>query len=341
MSASDDRRETVRKLLRSDHSEEQAALREGLGGDGYYRQIRSIYLENPFFKLVDDEVAHFASRNEDDPLDALVLARDAASKSRAPKYAVFCMPKSGSSFVQSALQTALELPFVSMTSVGGGRASSRFGMNGREQEVDELAIVKSILGSPDGFVTQVHTRCTPYLARQLRFYGIAPIVTIRNILDCIVSFDEMMVTWRRRRGANGWMADAQFALPANFADLDDQARYDLLARSYGTWLIAFYLSWRRCTERKLVDPIFLRYEVDVLDPPEFVRKMAAMTRMDEAQIARLRDYAETPDRERSRFSVGVKGRGARIDDAIVESLLEYARRFGDELPEPELRYLIR
>lgn len=341
MSASDPRREAYNRLLRSASPSEQLALREALGGDGYYRHIRSIYLDNPFFKLVDDEVAHFASRNEDDPLNALILARDTASKSRAPKYAVFCMPKSGSSFVQSALQTALELPFVSMTGAGSGSASSRFGMNAREQELDELAIVKSILTSPDGFVAQVHTRCTPYLARQLAFYGIAPIVTMRNVLDCIVSFDEMMLTWRAGRGENGWMTDAQFALPADYSELDDQARYRILARSFGTWLIGFYLSWRRCTQKKLVDPIFLRYEVDVLDPPEFVRKMAEMTRMTEAQIARLADYAQNPDRERSRLGVGVKGRGSRIDPATVDGLVEYARTFGDELPEAEIRYLIR
>ena len=341
MSASDDRREALQRLLSSVSPKEQAALRKGLHGDGYYGQIQRVYLSNPFFKLVDDEVAHFAGRNEDGPLDGLVLARDAASKSTAPKIAVFCMPKSGSSFVKSALQTALDLPFVSVTGVASPRDASRLGMNSREQELDELAVVKSILAAPDGFVAQTHTRCSPYLARQLGFYGISPILTVRNILDCIVSFDEMMLSWRRLAPDDAWVHDAQFPLPANYAELDEQARFDLLGRSFGTWLIGFYLSWRRCIQAKLIDPIVLRSEVDVLDPAEFVRKMASMTRMTEAQLERLEAYATNPDRARSRLSVGVQGRGAKIDTGVVDALLDYARRFADELSDDEIGYLIR
>lgn len=341
MSAPDGSSQAVRRLMRSISPDEQLALRAEIEGDDYYGRIREIYLGNPFFRLTDREVAYFATRNDESLLNSLVVARDAASKSRAPKIVVFCMPKSGSSFTQSALRAALDLPFASLTSVGTPGASSAFGMNSREQELDELALVKSTLASPRGFVAQAHTRCSPYLAQQLRHFGIAPILTVRNILDCIVSFDDMMLSWRKADTERRWIYDAQFALPLTYQEMDDQARYDILARTFGTWLIAFYLSWRRCIESQFVNPVILRYEVDVLDPPEFVRKMSALTRMTADEIDRLERYVADPDPAAARLNVGVRGRGERIAESTVGHLLDYARQFGDELPAQEISYLIR
>lgn len=329
----------IERLVRSIDPKEQLQLREALRGPRYHENILRIFLNNPFFRLTSDEVEHLKGAGES-LVNSLVLARDAAAKSQAPKISVFCMPKSGSSFVQSALRAALQLPFVSLTSVSNPGASSYFGMNSREQELDEFALVKTGLAYPKGYVTQNHTRCSLYLTLQLRFYGVAPILTVRNILDCLVSFDDMMLSWRQDRPQD-WIKDTQFTLPLNYPELDEATRHQILARSFGIWLIGFYLSWKRCIRSKFVNPIVLRYERDILDPSEFVRKMSAMTRMTDEQVERLRAYVASPDRKLSRLNVGVSGRGAQIAPATVDFLLDYARQFGDELSAPEIAYLIR
>jgi hypothetical protein len=252
------------------------------------------------------------------------------------------MPKSGSSFINSALQFALGLPARSITSVGRNDLSSYFGMNSREQEVDELALVQAILASPGGFVTQNHTRGSQYLILQMRFFGLTPILAVRNILDCIVSFDDMMLQWRAGRGDAGWLNDAQFSLPLDYPDLEPDVRYRLLARSYGVWLINFYLSWNRCVRRDMVRPIIVRYEDHILAPDRLLERLAQTIPFTPEQRARFQQYAGKPDPKLSRLNVGVRGRGReRIAAEIVEFLLDYARTFGRELSPQEIGYLIR
>src|SRR5262249_35279753 len=163
----------------------------------------------------------------------LIAARHQAMRPQARRYVVCSMPKSGSSFLKAALEVALPLPAVSLTSFGNTELSSLFGMNAREQELDELALVKAALLNPHGFVAQHHTRYTPYLSLQMRAYGLTPIVTTRNIPDALVSFDDMMLAWRAEAGPEGWLGDTPFALPRGYADLAPEARIALLARSLG------------------------------------------------------------------------------------------------------------
>jgi hypothetical protein len=149
----------IELMLKSHSPRRQLALREHIRQEAdYYAIIVRVYLSNPLFRLTPEEVGFISDNVKPPAVRSLMLARDAASRSEAPKYAVFCMPKSGSSFVQSALQHALQLPLVSMTGFGLPTLSSYFGMNSREQEVDELALVKSVLASPGGFIAQNHTR---------------------------------------------------------------------------------------------------------------------------------------------------------------------------------------
>jgi hypothetical protein len=340
----DDTAPTIESLSRLGDAflpEEQLRLREGHEkSPAYYEAIRAAYLRNPFLRLTEDEVA-VLSASEPEALGQLIAARHAATSSSAPKYVVFCMPKSGSSFVQSALQHALQAPFMSLTSFGSSRQSSNFGMNGREQELDEMALARAVLTSPQGFVAQHHTRYTPYLGLQMKLYGLTPIVTVRNVFDCLVSFDEMMLSWRQARPRDPWISDAQFALPANYAELDPAARYRLLAPSFGIWLINFYLSWKRGARQGFVAPLGIRYEDHVLAPERLVERLAAQIPMTSEQAARLETFAHNPARTRSRFNVGRRGRGTElVQPAIRAFLANYAAAFRGELSEDDLTYLV-
>lgn len=341
---SSDKAHALRVLSRSAEPELQFEARGSLREDPeiYPYRLLNLYMSNPFFRLVDGELDEIRRVAKPRMLAEMVALRDAATRSTAPKYAVFCMPKSGSSFVQSALRHSLQLPFVSLTGFASPSASSSFGMNGREQEVDELAVIKAALQNPSGFIAQLHTRCTPFLASQLRLYGVRPVVTVRNILDCIVSFDDMMLKWRGNQGERRWMSDPQFALPLDYERRPSSDRYTVLAHALGTWLINFYVSWRRCIRHGLVDPLLIRYEEDVLEPERLMRTMARSLDLDPAQEARLAAYVEKPDPQDARLNVGREGRGEELlPEHIKAFLAEYVGMFRGELSADEIRYLVR
>lgn len=328
-------------MLESSSEDEQIELRKYLDVETYYQDIAQIYINNPFFHLTPEELGVFLKSPNASPLRKLIVAREAAARSEAARYAVFCMPKSGSSFVKSALQHALEVPFVSLTSFTNPRISAHFGMNSREQEIDELGLTKSILCSPNGFVSQHHTRYSMYLALQMKFFGITPIVTIRNVLDCIVSFDEMMMTWRRETPDESWITDAQFPLPLGYQTLDPEVRYGILARSFGIWLIGFFLSWKRCARQAVIDPLVIRFEDDILDHPRLIETLRSGLSLSESQHERLAGYVDNPDRVRSRFNVGVTGRGReRLPERVKTMLLDFANAFAEEISPDEIRYLV-
>lgn len=337
----DQRWAAKRALFQSYDEQEQLRAREVLGNDEDFQVRLAIsYLQNPFLRLTAQESAELPRKLEPVAIGQLIAARDAAMRSTAPRYAVMCMPKSGSSFLASALQEALELPSTSLTGFGSAGASSVMGMNPREQELDEMAVTKSVHMHEEGFVAQHHTRYSQYLGLQLDCYGIMPLVTVRNVLDCIVSFDDMMTS--RRPEFQHWVYDAQFALPADYAAMGEEARYTVLAHSFGVWLINFYLSWKRGAGQAIVSPLIVRYEDHVLNTEALVEHLSGRIPMDRGQVERLRAYADSPDRVRSRWNVGVRGRGERkLPEHLKAFLADYAGLFASELTPEDIGYLIR
>jgi hypothetical protein len=332
------RQEALSQLGRAFGPREQRRARSYLEPDRALADVLQTYLRAPFLRLTDEELAA-VSRIRPVEMGDLIRAREAAARSKAPRYAVFCMPKSGSSFVQSALQHALQLPFVSLTSFGTSGLSSYFGMNSREQELDEMALVRSILYAPKGFVAQHHTRYSPYLAFQMSAFGLKPIVTVRNIYDCIVSYDDMMLQWREGQGPKAWASDPQFALPIDYPELPLETRYTILAHSFGVWLINFYLSWKRAAGQGLVKPLVIRYEEDVLDDERLIERLSAVANMTAEQRDRLADYVRKPDPTLARLNVGRRGRGMeRVPETLRAFLADYAGLFR-ELDAADLAYL--
>lgn len=331
------------RLLRTALPDKDDASRDDLRGAGrYVDALGSVYFQNPFFQLTDAEArALRGGIGSEAPLAGLVAARHQAMQPAGRRLLICCMPKSGSSFLKVALETALQLPPATLTSFGNTWLSSQFGMNPREQELDELALVKAALMLPKGFVAQHHTRHTPYLSLQMRAYGLTPIVTQRNIPDALVSFDDMMLAWRAEAGPEGWMGDTPFALPRGYAELAAHDRILLLARSLGVWLIQFHLSWVRGRREGVVAPLMIRYEEDILDPARLTERLSKALELSEAETRRLRAFAERPDPERSRFNVGKAGRGReRVTADVLAFLRDYAGGFADEIPQADIESLL-
>ena len=342
MSASSDNEDLFKALVSTGYlPKEQVKARAGPERDAaYYNAVVRAYFHNPFLVLQADELAYIEENMAPPALGKLVAAREAAARVPSKKYAVCCMPKSGSSFVQSALKHALGVPHISLTTFGSSGASSAYGMNARAQEIDELALVSASLASRRGFVTQIHAKYSPYLAFQFQRFRVQPVVTVRSIPDCIVSFDDMMIAWRSAGRRPAWLSDTQFTLPENYPQLSRERRYGILARSYGIWLINFYVSWKRCEEQAMIRPVVLRYEDDILDTERFVSRLSGELRLSPEQTERLAAYARSPDREGSRFNVGRPGRGRQnVPDQLKEALAEHASAF-HEISKQELAYLV-
>ena len=133
-------------------------------------------------------------------------------------------------------------------------------MNLREQETDELALIRNGINGM-GYVAQHHIRCTPYLCRQMQLYRIKPIVTYRNYFDTLVSLDDMFLEWRPA----GPGSDLNFfddGLPSNYVDMDREDRLHLLADRSTVFYIQFYLTWKKCEAMGLVEPLWVSYEKD-------------------------------------------------------------------------------
>ena len=339
--AADKKAEAKRLLIQSFNDEDHRWARDALRDDPDGRvRVLEAYLRNPFLKLTEQESEDAATKVRPAAIGQMIAARDSVTRTSGARYAVLAMPKSGSSFLTSALQHAFELPGASLTSFASGGVSSLFGMNSREQEIDELAVIKSILMSAKGFVAQHHTRYSQYLALQLKLYGISPLISVRNALDCIVSFDDMMCF--RSAAGQHWVNDTQFALPTGYSELSDEVRYTILTHSFGVWLINFFLSWRRGVQQAIIAPLIIRYEEHVLDPEALVEHLNDRIPMTGKQLQRLRAYATQPNRTRSRMNVGERGRGAeKVPEHLQKFLVDYAGLFAADLTREDIRYLIR
>lgn len=303
-----------------------------------YNSLIGALRTNPFLRLEPDEVAGLtAAECEPGAENSLLWARQVAAQMAGRRVAIFAMPKSGSTFAMSTISQAVRLAALSLTSVVGnmGASASFFGMNGRAQELDELAILLQTARGKGSWVAQHHTCFTPYLGLQLKFYGIRPILMIRNVFDAIISMDDMIMETRQ---SGVWWGDA-FVLPARYNELSRACRLEILAREFGSWLVKFYLSWRRGIDLGVVDPLLLRYETDVRDPSIFAAKVAERLALGDGECRRLAASTAAPQRKTTRFNKGVTGRGAEIPPESRAMLRSYAECFRDELGDEDMLML--
>ena len=283
---------------------------------------------NALVQLEAQQQAREATRN-------ISILRQLAGKLSGIKVAIFCMLKSGSSFTQSAIRAGLNLPFFHLTSCSIN--PSLAGMNGREQELDELAIMFAVFNGKGNFIAQHHTCFTPYLGRQLAFYGILPIVTIRNVFDAIVSYDDMVMN--ECDDPQIGLYDGWAMLPRNYPVMDKPDRLRLISQNVGVWLIKFYLSWKRGIYFDMCKPLVLHYEEDILDRQHFVEKISAYLSLGAETRTVLGNYVLNPNSQESRINKGIAGRGAEVPSDAISALIKYAELFAGDLNQHDMEIL--
>jgi hypothetical protein len=287
---------------------------------------------NPFFIAeIPAAAAGKLALNMDQFAEFVMRAKLTASRATQLNVLLACAPKSASTFIESALRKALGLPTASLfTATINGWAGSMLGANLREQEADELALIRCGLNGR-GYVAQHHMRCTPYLAGMLDFYNIRPIVTHRNLFDTFISLDDMVCGYRpgRPEDADYYFSDG---LPANYGALDVEERLTILAQRNTAWFIQFYVSWKKCERAGLVKPLWISYEEDFLgDKQRLAARVSQHLGAGVADAVKLADaFEDKRDAATRRFNKGIAGRGAEMPQSVRDIILKTAHYYRDE-----------
>lgn len=292
---------------------------------------------NPFYiPEMPDDVARKLALGVNQLAELTMRAKLTASRAPQLNVLLACAPKSASTFIGAALQTALGLPSAALFATTPRiRAVSMMGGNLREQEPEELALIRNGLNGV-GYVAQHHSRCSPYLAFLLKTYNVRPIVTHRNLFDTFVSLDDMIMGYRSDKDSDSgfYFSDG---LPANFGKLDLEDRLTILVQRNTAWFIQFYVSWKKCERANLARPLWVSYEKDFLaDKQGLAERIIRHLGLDaEAAVRLLVAFEDKSDGDAKRLNKGVAGRGRVMPDsvrAIIERTAHYYRDEEDLSP---------
>ena len=292
---------------------------------------------NPFYvPEMPDESARKLAMNLSQVAELTMRAKLTASRSTQRNVLLACAPKSASTFIAGALQSALGLPSAALfASTPRVNAVSLMGGNLREQEPEELALIRNGLNGV-GYVAQHHSRATPYLSLMLNTYNVRTIVTHRNLFDTFVSLDDMIMGYRggKQLSQGFYFSDG---LPANYGLLEFEDRLTILVERNTAWFIQFFVSWRKCERAGLAKPLWVSYERDFLgDKPGLARRVIDHLGLAPDAAARLlAAFEDKTDGAAKRLNKGVAGRGSAVPAsvrAIIEKTAWYYRDEEDLAP---------
>lgn len=285
---------------------------------------------NPFF-LPDIPQEHFVNLqiSPEQFAGALMRTRMTINRNDGLNILVACAPKSASTFMQTALRKGLGLGEAGLTVPAAN--SSALGANMREQEFDELAVIRSGL-TGTGYVAQHHMRMNPYAALLLKNYNIKPIVMHRNILDTLVSLDDMFMSYREEFPEhNGHYFND--ALPEDYATYEQGDRLAMVAHRHASWLVNFYVSWKRGEAHGMVKPLWISYEDDILgDKKRLTARVLTYLGLDRADPVKMVSALMDRSGGKSvRINKAVSGRGSKAPESVREFVLSVARPYENDV----------
>ena len=226
-----------------------------------------------------------------------------------PAVMIFAFPKSGSTFLELAMSEALGIK-----DVGPPFDSDIEGLR-----FEDIAVH----GARYPFVIKNHVWSTPNNVELLKFFGIRPVVLVRNIYDCLLSLAE----------------DPQFAnvndrvicvgyVRSDFISLSLEERLWIVIRGFLGWYLSFYASWARALESQSVNGLLVSYEELMDNQVATIKKIGKNVGapMDDAFISgAIEKIGKGPH---TRFNQGVIGRAQSVlTKEMKEAVIEAARVF--------------
>jgi hypothetical protein len=244
-------------------------------------------------------------------------------RSKFHKVALCSMPKSGSTFILSSLARLkaqkfsgvfLHTPYLNPDFVGALAC---------EHEIDELSLL-FLETRQHHWVSHMHTKWTPYTELVFRSHGIRPIITYRNIFDCIVSMDDMLM----KREVAGF---SMLRLPKRYHDMPVDDRLMLLCQFAGPWYVDFVVSWSRVQ----LPVLRLYYDEDIRgfsdETAARLRSYLKLDEVDEQEFRAAFNLVDDGARGRARFNKGVSGRGEAIPQAGRDHIIALTKAFEGEV----------
>jgi hypothetical protein len=290
-----------------------------------------LYSKNPFFlPRIDPKEAQNLGITTDILAQVLMRASLTARHARQANILVACAPKSASTFIAGALAKAGGLPVVPLIhTMASAATATLFGINNREQEIDQLALLRAGLNGR-GYVTQHHTRCTPYLCHMLDTLNVRPVVTYRNIFDSLISLDDM-ITEAHMSVPEERDIYAFTGLPKSFRTMERAERLYLLAVRMTYWYLSFYISWRKCEAEGLVAPLWISYDEDFLgDREALASRVSSFIGSEYLDPDILAAHLKNNRAEGMRLNVGRAGRGKDVPDDVRDMVMRIATSFRSE-----------
>ena len=204
---------------------------------------------------------------------------------------VACMPKSGSSFLTTALRNLTGWP----------RNFLSFAYRQNEEEIYLPGLVAM---ATENTITQQHCRATDANIQLLQAFGIRPVVLVRNLFDIVVSLKEFYDI--------GAVHNTFFV--GRWERLETPRRFDLIVDHVIPWYLAFFASWIDAARAERLDCLLVTYEQMIADKPGTLKAICDYQGIDKSAeaCAEAVGWAEG-ERVRTRKNKGVAGRG---EDAL-------------------------
>lgn len=244
-------------------------------------------------------------------------------RSKALKVAICAMPKSGSTFFLTSLKRLKGIDFnIGYFHVPYDNPSFVDAVQ-CENEIDELALLRHEMMRLNTLI-HTHTKCSPYTEKMMASFNYKPIITQRNIFDCVVSMDNMIT--------KGHIAGfSMFRPPRNYSKIERPERLEYLCQYVAPWYIDFIVSWARTR----LKPLMLDYEKDLLG---FDRKTALKIRshldLTEVNIdvfCTAFELKTEAQKISARLNKGVSGRGEAIPQTARDAVKRLADIYQDEV----------
>lgn len=224
-----------------------------------------------------------------------------SSHNGSKKILLACFPKSGSTFTSSIIGQKDGFKKLDLTPAYGRR----------EQELDIRYLYKY---RNINFVAQHHVRCSMHLEELLQQYNVKPIILVRNIYDCLVSFAD-----HTRNESIIW----PFAvITEEHTKLADEQLYRVIADLVVPWYINFYVGWKMSS----IEPLIVKYE-DMIDNPEnYFKKIfdAADINITSKELTELTGKVQS---ENTRFNKGIEGRGRSLPPEVKKHIKRLASHY--------------
>lgn len=207
-------------------------------------------------------------------------------------------PKAAGTFLRTAAIVAVDGQLIRIVHAQGGRDAQPY-------LPIFLSYFRGLLGSSP-LVAHVHLLALHANRNFFEALNLRPIVMLRGITDMLASYRDMLDAdeQARRDGLN-------CTIPANFTDLESEAKGDFLIDILGPWYVGYYATWlefARCDPGRVC---LLSYANLLRDPVQTLARALDHSGLSRPVETCRRAIAEVWNERRGfRFNRGETGRGA-------------------------------